>query len=123
MNDTPPPLDGISILVVEDEAFIAMAIEDILKSEGAGRVVTAHSCQAAMKCLEGAPFDAAILDVRLPDGTTSQVAEKLAKTKTAVVFHSGHAERELLAEFPQASFLGKPAKSSDLVMSIREALS
>ena len=111
------------VLLVEDEAFIAMAIIDKLTEAGAEDVAHALSLSEAFDALKTSDFDVSILDLRLPDGNTDELAEHLVAKKMPIVFHSGHAEIEMLrTKFPSAKVCHKPCRHSEFVDAIRELL-
>jgi DNA-binding NtrC family response regulator len=57
------PLAGKSVLIIEDEALIAMGFESCLQDAGAV-VKIASSIASAQSALEaGIPFDAAVVDL------------------------------------------------------------
>ena len=117
------PLTGVKVLLVEDEAFIAMAIIDKLIEAGAETVEHALSLQEAGETLKQLSFDVAILDLRLPDGSSDDLAVQLTDQGTPLVFHSGHAEIDMLkAKFPSAKICHKPCQHSEFVVAIRELL-
>jgi len=117
-----PVLDGGTILLLEDEAFIGMAIREFLTAAGAEEVHHAFTVEDALVLIEDVDFSAAILDVRLPGGSSCyDAAVELAKTDVAIVFHSGHVQIEFLESFPNAVFCGKPASPSKLIDALAEA--
>ena len=117
------PLSGVNIFLVEDEAFIAMAIIDTLTDAGATLVEHAMSLAEAEASLDEAAFDVAILDLRLPDGNTNALAKRLVDQGVPIVFHSGHAEIEMLkSDYPSARICHKPCKHSEFVIAVQELL-
>lgn len=107
-------LAGLSILVLEDEFLIAIAIKEYLDDAGANTVETTTTLARARELLETS-FDAAVLDVRLPDGTSYTLAQHLLEKGIGVCFHSGHAENDEMEAFPNAIFCAKPSTPEDLV--------
>ena len=119
----PSLLAGVKALLVEDEAFIAMAIVDELTTAGIGEVEHVLSLSEAVEVIDDAVFDVAILDLRLPDGTTNKLARTLTERKTPVIFHSGHADVErLAADFPAAKICQKPCQMDDFIVAIQDLL-
>lgn len=57
-----------NVLVIEDDATIAAEIAARLRDHG-HRVDVAHTLAAARSAVNGVRFDAAVLDVQLPDGS------------------------------------------------------
>jgi DNA-binding NtrC family response regulator len=102
---TDSSIAGRCILIVEDEAFIALNLETILSEAGA-EFVHAKTAAEAMTQLGKRQFDAAILDVHLADGSSYKVADELRRQGTPFVFQSGYLTiREGYADIP---FLEKP---------------
>ena len=70
------PLAGKSVLIIEDEALIAMSVEFCLQNAGAAVVKIANSIALAQSALdEGIPFDAAVVDLHLADGNASSLVQ------------------------------------------------
>ena len=111
-------LTGRTLLVVEDEFLILLDLQYTLEEAGA-RVVTAGSVAEGLAVAAHERLDAAVLDVRLPDGEVFPLAEALRERGIPLVFHSGHAERtELKEHFPSAIALSKPAPELELVKAV-----
>jgi DNA-binding response OmpR family regulator len=81
-------LAGRRVLIVEDEFLIALEIEITLEEVGA-KPVLAGSIAQAEAALEG-KIDAAVLDVRLPDGDSVPIARRLAERGAPFLFQSAH---------------------------------
>ena len=63
--DLPDPkLKGLRILLVEDEAMVAMLIESILDDLGCLVVECAASVPAALEAINSRQFDGALLDMK-----------------------------------------------------------
>jgi CheY-like chemotaxis protein len=65
-----------SILVVEDDPDIAMALQDLLEFEGF-QVDCAQTCRQAFSSIEENAYHAILLDLGLPDGDGCSILEKL----------------------------------------------
>lgn len=78
-------LAGRHVLVVEDEALLALDIADELERAG-GEVEMAASARRALALIEQQEFDAAILDFRLSDGTSLPVAAELKARRVPYFF-------------------------------------
>lgn len=83
-------LDGLSILLVEDEYLIALDAEQILKDLGAASVEIAPNLARAKKRAEEGAYDLAILDVNLNGELSYPVAGLLRERGIPVVFASGY---------------------------------
>jgi DNA-binding NtrC family response regulator len=105
-----------TVLLVEDEMFVALDIQMTLEDEGwhvSGPFATARE---ALEFLDDNPVDCAILDVRLADGDVFPVADRLKKNDVPFVFHSGHANPQKLVErYPTSLVCQKPCHPTALV--------
>ena len=123
---TSDVLDGIRVLVVEDEAIIAMDIEYGLEQAGAdvlGPAVSNTEAEAHIDAaLRGDGLDVVLLDYNLLDGEAGPTARCALKRGVRVVFHSGHASREQLgAQFPGCTLLSKPTPMDGIVEAVGAA--
>lgn len=112
-------LDGLKVLLVEDDIFIQMDLQMVLEEAGA-QVVTASNVAEGM-AIASQFFNIAVLDIRLPDGEVYPVAEALTLTKTPLIFHSGNTETsEIHIKFPGAVALSKPVNEVILLNAVRQ---
>ena len=114
-------LDGATVLVVEDEFLILLDLEHVLTSAGA-TITIATSLAEAVDAAERS-YDAAVLDVRLPDGDVYPAAKMLLEREVPLVFHSGHAHNDNLeSSFPRAVALEKPAREQVLIATLERQI-
>lgn len=74
------------LLLVEDDATLAMSIEYSLKKEGY-LVDTAHSYSGAIEYIDSTKYDLTILDIELPDGNGFELCKHIRKfSNTPVIF-------------------------------------
>lgn len=85
-------LGGSRILVVEDEALIAMELAQMIEEAGGIVAASVRSRHEALNLAEHAEFHAAVLDVRLPDGTAFDVASRLAAKGIPFLFCTADSE-------------------------------
>jgi DNA-binding NtrC family response regulator len=114
------PLAGKSVLIIEDEALIALGVETCLQDAGAAVVKIANSLALAQRAVdERIPFDAAVVDLQLPDGNASPLIQVLSERGIPVVITTGD---EVDPRHPALSkalaILQKPHADSDLVNAI-----
>ena len=83
-------LDGLSVLLVEDEYLIALDAEQILKDLGAQSIEFASNLNRAKKHAEDGSYDLAILDLNLNGELSYPVAAILRGRGVPVVFASGY---------------------------------
>jgi two-component sensor histidine kinase/ActR/RegA family two-component response regulator len=96
------------ILVVEDEALIAMQMEDILTEEGCSVVGPAARLDGAMALASSERLDAAILDVNLSGARTEPVADVLRRDGIPFIVLTGYASDAVSAVFAGAPVMAKP---------------
>ena len=81
------------VLVVEDDAVLALAVEDALLAAGAEKVMIAASSQSAIETLRDGHFESVILDVHLADRGDGWAIAELVKALGAnapkVIFATG----------------------------------
>lgn len=114
------------ILLVEDEALIALAEAACLKRHGY-EVVTARSGQAAIQTVEKDPsIDLILMDIDLGEGMdgTEAATRILKQHDIPVLFLSGHSESEIVDRTDQIGAYGyilKNAGETVLLTSLRMA--
>ena len=113
------PLQGMLILVADDEYLIAVTIEETLCDAGA-EIVSASTLAAALKSANDDLLTAAVLDVRLGQQTTETVADVLAARAVPFIFYSGQELPGFMRDkHPDARVLIKPTKQSTFVEALR----
>jgi CheY-like chemotaxis protein len=78
MNDNNP-LSGLTVLVVEDDLFLAMALEDTLVGMGAVVVDVCHTLDEGMARADADDFAVAVLDFSLGSHSVTPLARRLAR--------------------------------------------
>lgn len=115
-------LDGLRILVLEDEFLIAMDVEQICRDDGAADVVIARSVADAEAAAASSTFDAAILDLLLGGVSTLPFAATLRQRGVPFVFASGYTDlEEISASFPGVRIVGKPYGGNDILSALVQA--
>jgi DNA-binding response OmpR family regulator len=107
-------LSGRRVLIVEDEAMIAMMIEDMLVDLGCEIVGPASQIAQALRVIESEEFDAAILDVNLNGVQIFPVAEALRAKGVPFVFATGYGASGISIEYRNRLVLQKPFKQQQL---------
>jgi CheY-like chemotaxis protein len=102
---------------MEDEALIAMDVEQLCRECGALDVLVVRSVQQVeADSLAASGFNAAILDVMLSGSPTVDFARTLTQHGIPFVFATGYADQDqLFHEFPDIPVVGKPYVGADLV--------
>jgi|SRR6185503_602531 CheY-like chemotaxis protein len=111
-----------SILVVEDEALIAMDLQMLLEEAGYRVLGPVNSTAAAMALLDGALPDVALLDVNLGRSDVFGVANELAARKTKLIFLTGHTVQRLPEAHRHRPLIGKPYLPHALLQIVQQVL-
>lgn len=112
MTDSAPR--SLRILLVEDDAMIAMLLEDMLLDLGATIVGPAGAVDAALRIIASEPIDGALLDVNLGGEQSFGVADALAARNVPFLFVTGYGEAGVRDQYPNAATLQKPFVAADL---------
>ena len=115
-------LSGVRVLVVEDEMMVSMLLEDMLSDIGCTPVGPATRMEPALKLIEHAGFDAAILDVNLNGHETYPIADALAARAIPFVFASGYSTSRLRDKYRNIPSLRKPFRQQELEGTLAAAL-
>jgi CheY-like chemotaxis protein len=102
------------VLIVEDEAMIAMLIEDMLLDLGCEVVATAGRFEEAIAAAETGDFDLALLDVNLAGRPVFPVAQALVERGIPFAFLTGYGSTGIDPIYPDAPVLAKPFQAQDL---------
>jgi DNA-binding response OmpR family regulator len=108
-------LDGLVILVIEDEPLVALDVQQAFEDAGA-TVVVARTLAAALIAVEDSSVSAAIVDHALGDGDSSEICERLKERSVPFIIYSGFAH--LHGACADAKHVNKPASPSMLVATV-----
>ena len=114
------------LLLVEDERNVAETLAERLRAEGF-QVTRADSLASARRAIAGAPFELALLDVGLPDGSGLELARvvRARSPASAIVFLTAHAvaeDRIRGLELGADDYIGKPFHFRELLLRIHNSL-
>ena len=102
---------AFSVLVVEDEMLISFMLEDFIAEAGHALVGPCATLAEAQAAVAEGGFDAALVDLSLPDGTTAPVIEALAAQGVPFAIMSGRSDQRL--ERDAVGLLAKPFTYDD----------
>lgn len=108
------------ILVVEDETFVGLFIEQLLQDQGFDVLGPANSVAQALALLNRC--DAALLDISLGDETSEPIAKELARQGKPFVVMSGYGGDKLPDAFDGAAAVMKPIQSELLLEQLKRCL-
>lgn len=109
----------LKVAIVEDEAIVAMMIEDLLVDDGHEVVGTAGRLDQALALARQPGIDFAIVDVNLNGEHTYPVAEVLKARGVPFVFATGYGSAGLKDEWKSSPVLQKPFQPEDLTATMR----
>src|SRR4051812_42718091 len=110
------------VLLVEDEALIAMLVEDMIHDGGGEMVGSAGKLTEAVDLARSAQADVALLDVNLGGASSYPVADVLRGRGVPIVFASGYGSGALIQRFQDCPILDKPFDQHSLEQAISMAL-
>ena len=125
MNAGTAALDAIlqpRILIVEDEAILALLLEEFLVDAGFEVVGVAGRLETALALIKRGQIDAAILDANLAGVSSGPAALALAAASVPFVVVSGYLPEQQSDAFSGAVCLQKPCRPDDLIRTLRAIL-
>jgi CheY-like chemotaxis protein len=109
MTDADPtPLEGLRVLVVEDEALLSLALQDMLTDLGCIVAGQAARLEAALALAGTVECDAAILDLNLAGKRVDPVVEVLTRRGIPIVFATGYGQAGVDPRHQGGPVLEKP---------------
>jgi CheY-like chemotaxis protein len=113
-NVTISPLAGKRVLVVEDEALVAILLEECLSDFGCIPVGPCNSLAKALEAVETETFDLAVLDINLNGEKVYPVAYALAERHIPFLFVSGYGNTGIPPDRNDWKVCTKPFKTDNL---------
>jgi DNA-binding response OmpR family regulator len=107
-------LTGYRVLLVEDEALIALDVAEALAIEGALVAGPANNVTDAKRLL-AETIHCAILDVNLGSESVAPLVRKLEASRIPIVFVTGYDEHDIPVLWRRWPVLQKPMVTVDLV--------
>jgi DNA-binding response OmpR family regulator len=115
-------LDGLRIMVVEDELLVAMLIEDALALEGADVLGPFSTLAEALPAAETLGIDAAVLDVNLRGERVYPAAQALAARGIPFLLLSGYGADAVPPDQPGWRACFKPFTPGQLLTALTEQI-
>jgi CheY-like chemotaxis protein len=110
----------LKILIVEDEALIAMMVEDILEELGHEVVGTANGVKRGVDLASALDIDLAVLDINLGRETSFPIADVLNQRRIPFFFATGYGLAGLEEPYLGTLTIKKPFGRDDLANAIAQ---
>lgn len=108
-------LTGLRLLVAEDETFVVMDIEDMLRDLQCEIVGPVSTVEAAVEAIRETPVDGALLDLNLHGRTILPAVEELVRREVPFLLVTGYPSRNGdVPALKDAPRLKKPFSLDDL---------
>lgn len=115
----------MNVLLVEDEEAIARPLATLLRTEG-WKIEIAPTAARARELIGEHPFDAALIDLGLPDGSGYEVCRAVrAAGDTAVIILTARSDEDSVVralEEGADDYVAKPFRARELVSRLRAVL-
>jgi CheY-like chemotaxis protein len=115
-------INGLSILIVEDESLLALALLDALIQAGCKIIEPVGQLDVALDVVRISRIDAAILDVSLHGEKSYPVMDTLAELGTPFVIYTGYPLSLLPCRFSDRPALNKPTDSATIIEVLARAI-
>jgi len=116
--------DLAGALLVEDEIFVVLDMEDTLRHHGIRVAASCSSIAQALEWLESNRPNLAVIDYRLRDGTSEKIAKVLRTRNVPTVVYSANSFEPPLHEedFGTFPWVDKPSDAAVLMAAIQAAM-
>ena len=115
-------LAGLKALIVEDEAAVALMIEDMILELGCEIAASVANLDSARRIVNVVQCDFAVLDVNVGGQLVFPVAQILQERQIPFLFSTGYGASGLPGEFKDRAVLSKPFSIEELQQKILIAL-
>jgi two-component sensor histidine kinase/CheY-like chemotaxis protein len=110
----PPEEAGNFVMVVEDEALVAMMMGDIVEELGFAVLGPFNDLSTALRAASTKEFAAAVLDINLAGELVYPLADVLSQRGVPFIFVTGYNSDHIDARFSAVPVLQKPVQMADL---------
>ena len=115
-------LNGLSVLVVEDEVIFATEAACAIVAAGGSVVGPALSLAEAFEMIDGAELDGALLDLNLRNEKVFSLADALADRGVPIVFMTGEIWPVIPERHAGCRVVNKPITDTKIVAAISGAI-
>jgi DNA-binding response OmpR family regulator len=118
MTNGSSKLEGVRVLIVEDEYYLARDCCEWLRDAGAIVAGPVSDIGSAQDILGNETVDAALVDINLGGGPDFALASQLKAQGVPFLFATGYGKDTIPAAFKDAPRLEKPFKPQDLIAAV-----
>jgi CheY-like chemotaxis protein len=111
-----------AILVAEDDPGVCELLTDVLETELAAMVRCERTGSLALRAIETAGFDLAIIDVNMPEISGYELARRAANRNIPTLLSSGHPDADARLKECECPYLAKPYRITDLISESAKAI-
>ncbi len=126
--DITKKLDGKTILIVEDEEYSLLVLEEHLKPSGVNILKAGDGLHAIQMCVNHKEIDLILMDIQLPKLDGIQATQRIKKINPdlpiiAQTAHALHEEKQKALSMGFSDYLTKPISRKDLFLLVHSYLS
>jgi DNA-binding response OmpR family regulator len=115
------PLQGLCVLVVEDDYFIALELCNALRTAGAAVFGPARDVETALSAIRDERIDCGVLDINLRGHLAFEIATALRARGIPAIFATGYDASMIPDELADAVRLEKPVDLAALCRAVESA--
>jgi DNA-binding response OmpR family regulator len=115
------PLEGLCVLVVEDDYFIAVEMCSALRAAGAEVIGPARDMETGLAAVRDEQVDCAVLDINLRGRLAFQLATELRARKVPTIFATGYDSTMIPPELADVTRFEKPVDMTALCRAVEAA--
>lgn len=117
------PLEGLCVLVVEDDYFIAIELCRALRAAGAAVIGPARDVQTGLAAIRNEHIDCGVLDINLRGQMAFELAIELRARDIPTIFATGYDATMIPAELVDTIHLEKPVDLDALCRAVEASCS
>lgn len=115
-------LTGMRVLVVEDEAAVALLIEAMLEDLGCTVAESVATVEGGLAAVQAGGFDIALLDMNLAGQRVDPIARALRTAGVPFAFATGYGVENAIQGGANEPVIAKPFRIADLTAALQKAL-
>ena len=114
------PLSGRSVLILEDDYYLAEDAKAVLESAGATVIGPFHAAASALDAARNGEPDCAVVDINLGGGPNFAPAEGLLGMGVPVVFITGYDDEVIPEALSHVPCLQKPTQPHRIIAAVQQ---